>query len=71
MSGKPCDNEGLKLIKETAPALSTRGGFLFPLAIIPGPAGVEGAQVQAVDRVADEVGQVPLGQPVLQRLPQQ
>ncbi len=34
-------------------------------------ARVERLQVQAVNRVADEVGQVPLGQPVLQRLRQQ
>ena len=34
-------------------------------------AGVERAQIERVDRVADEVRQVPLGQPVLDRLGQQ
>jgi hypothetical protein len=36
-----------------------------------GVAGVKGAQIQAVNAVADEVRQVALGQPVLQRIEQQ
>jgi len=36
-----------------------------------GIAGVERLEVQGIDRVADEVRQVPLGQPVLQRCGQQ
>lgn len=36
-----------------------------------GVARVKGAKVQLIDGLADEVGQVPLGQPVLQRAGQQ
>lgn len=36
-----------------------------------GVPGVKGAQIKTVDAVADEVRQMPFGQPVLQRVGQQ